>query len=172
MASTSINLGTHGLYTSGHNNAVLIAQPDTRFLKYLFLVPALLLLGGIVFYRLPLGIDRDFQLAGSVFIIGSGLVGIISLLALYEGLSTAVYTLTNEHIEEQYGIFYKRLRSIPLSYVRDVTLDQNSLQAVFGVSSITVSPTNGNKIVLSNIRDGKAIQEIIWKLVLSESPGA
>ena len=61
-------------------------------------------------------------------------------------------------------------RRIPLSYVRDVTYDQNFLQAMFAVSSITVAPTNGDKIVLSNIRDGETTRESIWKVVLSRSP--
>ena len=105
-------------------------------------------------YLLPLGIGRDFQLVGSFLIAGIGFVGIICLLALCEGLSKAVYRLTNEHIEEEYGIVYKRLRRIPLSCVRDVTHSQNFLQAIFGVSSITVSPTNGDRIVLSNVKHG------------------
>jgi hypothetical protein len=41
--------------------------------------------------------------------------------------------------------------------------------AIFGVSSITVSPTNGNKIVFSNVRDGEQTREAIWNLVLSKS---
>lgn len=78
--------------------------------------------------------------------------------------------MTDEHIEEEYGIVYKRLRRIPLSYVRDVTYDQNFLQAMFGVSSITVSPTNGDKIVLSNVADGARTREAIWNLVVSKAP--
>ena len=82
----------------------------------------------------------------------------------------AVYSLTDHHIEEKYGIIHRRVRRIPLSYVRDVTYDQNFLRAMFGVSSITVSPTNGDKIVFSNVRDGEQTREIIWKLLLSKSP--
>jgi len=89
---------------------------------------------------------------------------------LYEGLVKAVYSLTDHHIEEKYGIIHRRVRRIPLSYVRDVTYDQNFLRAMFGVSSITVSPTNGDKIVFSNVRDGEQTREIIWKLLLSKSP--
>ena len=92
------------------------------------------------------------------------------MLLLYEALSKAVYTVTNEHIEEEYGIIYKRLRRIPLSYVRDVTYDHNFLQAIFGVSSITVSPTNGDKTVLSNIPEGESTRERIWNLMLSRLP--
>ena len=139
-------------------------------MKLSFLAPGVVLTAGIIAYLSPLAIDRDFQLAGSFFIIGIGLVGMTCLLVLYEGLSKAVYSLTDEHVEEEYGIINKRVRRIPLSYVRDVTYDQNFLQAMFAVSSVTVSPTNGDKIVLSNIKDGEGTREVIWKLVLSRSP--
>lgn len=170
MASTSINIGEFGSDPVGSEKALLTARPDIRFLKLSFLAPAVVLTAGIIAYLLPLAIDRDFQLAGSAFIIGIGLVGMTCLIALYEGLSKAVYRLTDEHIEEEYGIIHKRVRRIPLSYVRDVTYDQNFLQAMLGISSITVSPTNGDKIVLSNIKDGEGTREVIWKLVLSRSP--
>jgi hypothetical protein len=68
------------------------------------------------------------------------------------------------------SVFWKTQHRVPLSYVRDVSYGQNFLQAMFGVSSVTISPTNGNKIVLSNLNDGSATREAIWKLVLSESP--
>ena len=111
----------------GSEKALLTARPDIRFLKLSFLAPAVVLVAGIVVYLLPLAIDRDFQLAGSAFMIGISLVGMACLLALYEGLSKAVYRLTDEHIEEEYGIIHKRVHRIPLSYVRDVTYDQNFL---------------------------------------------
>ncbi|MEK6285620.1 MAG: PH domain-containing protein [Acidobacteriota bacterium] len=171
MASTSVNIGEFGSDPVGSEKALLTARPDIRFLKLSFFAPAVVLVAGIIAYLLPLAIDRDFQLAGSAFMIGIGLVGMACLLALYEGLSKAVYRLTDEHIEEEYGIIHKRVRQIPLSYIRDVTYDQNFLQALFGVSSITVSPTNGDKIVLSNIAGGQRTREIIWKLVLSRTPG-
>jgi hypothetical protein len=53
--------------------------------------------------------------------------------------------------------------------MRDVTYDQNFLQAMFGVSSVIVSPTNGRKIVVSNVPDGERTREVIWNLVLSMS---
>jgi uncharacterized membrane protein YdbT with pleckstrin-like domain len=166
MASTSINIGEFGSDPAGSEKALLTARPDIRFLKLSFLAPAVVLVAGIIAYLLPLTIDRDFQLAGSAFMIGISLVGMACLLALYEGLAKAVYTVTNEHIEEEYGIIYKRLRRIPLSYVRDVTYDESFFQRIFGVSSITVSPTNGDKIVLTNIRNGEETRETIWKLML------
>jgi hypothetical protein len=46
-----------------------------------------------------------------------------------------------------------------------VTYDQNFLQAIFGVADVTVSTTNGDKVVLN----AEGTRERIWKLVLSIS---
>ena len=48
---------------------------------------------------------------------------------------------------------------------------QNVIQAMFGVSDITVSATNGDKIVLKDVADGKRKRDIISTLVVSKSPG-
>jgi membrane protein YdbS with pleckstrin-like domain len=169
MTSASITIGNYGVDSAGRDKALLTARPDMRIVKYSFLAPALALIASIISYLWPLEIDRDLHFAGSILIATFGLAGISFLLVLYEGLVKAVYSLTHQHIEEKYGIIHKRVRRIPLSYVRDVTYDRNFLQALFGVSSITVSPTNGDKIVLSNVRDGEQTREAIWNLVLSKS---
>lgn len=170
MSSTSVNVGEFGINSVGGNKFLLTAQPDMRIVKFLIVPPAFVLIAGILFYVLPLAMDRDLHLAVSILIATLGVAGLSSLLVLYEALARAVYTMTDEFIEEEYGIVYKGLRRIPLNYVRDVTQTQNFLQAMFGVSSITVSPTNGDTIVLSNIRNGESARERIWKLVLSRSP--
>lgn len=170
MSSTSINVGTFRIDPGASDRSLLTARPEMRIIKFIFLVPALLLIAGIISYLVPLGINRDLHVVGSILIATLGLAGLCGLLVLYEALARAVYTVTNEHIEEEYGIIYKRVRRIPLNYVRDLTHTQNFLQAMFGVSSITVSPTNGDKIVLSNINEGKETRETIWNLVLSKSP--
>jgi uncharacterized membrane protein YdbT with pleckstrin-like domain len=89
---------------------------------------------------------------------------------MYEALGNTVFVVTNDYIEEKGGLIWKTQRRIPLTYVRDVTYDQNFLQAMLGVSSVTVSPTNGDRIVLSNVREGERTREVIWNLVLSKSP--
>ncbi|MEK6320980.1 MAG: PH domain-containing protein [Acidobacteriota bacterium] len=172
MGTASASLRDSGIDTTSADGAVLTVRPDMRIVKFSFLGPVLVLAAGILAYLWPPGIDRDFQLAGAALIAGIGVVGLACLLSLYEGLAKARYTVTNEYIEEEYGIIYKRLRRIPLSYVRDVTYDQNFFQSMFGVSSLTVSPTNGNKIVLNNLRDGEGTREAIWEFVLSRSPQA
>src|SRR6185295_9265586 len=169
MASAGITIGNYGADSAGRDKALLTVRPDMRIVKYSFLAPAVALIASIISYLWPLEIDRDLHLAGSILIATFGLAGISFLLVLYEGLAKAVYSLTNQHIEEKYGSIFRRVRRIPLSYVRDVTYDQNFLQAIFGVSSITVSPTNGDRIVLSNVRDGEQTGEIVWELILSRT---
>jgi membrane protein YdbS with pleckstrin-like domain len=170
MASTSINVGSFGIDTTRSDQAVFTARPDMSIVKVSFLPPLLMVVAGIMAYLAPLPIDWDDKVAVLALIAGIGLVGVACVVFLYEGLSKAVYRLTNEYIEEEYGIIYKGVRRIPLSYVRDVTFSQNPLQAMFGLSSITVSPTNGNKIVLSNIRNAEQRREAIWRLVLARAP--
>ena len=169
MAATDLGVGRFEIDSTGNDHVVLTTRPDMRIVKASLLLPAVILGAGIITYLLPLPIDADFHLAGSLFVAGVGLVGVICVLAFYEGFSKAVYRITNMHAEEEYGLVFKRFRRIPLSYVRDVTYGQNFVQAMFGVSSVTISPTNGNKIVLSNISDGQGTRETIWKLILSKS---
>lgn len=171
MASASINMREFRIDSAGGNKSLLTTRPDTRIVKVSLIATLLPLIVGMVTYLSPTPLESDLKPALAVGIATIGLAGISFLLVVYEWLAKAVYTVTDEHIEEEYGIVYKRLRRIPLSYVRDVTYDQNFLQAMFGVSSITASPTNGDKIVLSNVRDGEKTRETIWKLVLSKSPG-
>ena len=86
----------------------------------------------------------------------------------YDELSRAEYTVTSEYVESRTGIIEKRVRNIPLSYVRDVTLDQNFIQALVGVSTITVSTTNGDKIEIKNIVDGDRKRDLLSNLMLSK----
>ena len=101
-----------------------------------------------------------------------GYVVISVPLIWYAALARSTYAVTREHIEQESGVISKRSRSLPLCYVRNVTYDQSVIQALFGLSTITVSSTNGNQIRLQHVRDGKEKRELIWKLVLSKSPSA
>ena len=170
MATRTANLASAKSDTYKADNAVLTVRPDTRMVKLGSLIPLLVVIVGVAAYLTPFTIYPDYKVAGLIIISTLAMAGITGLVLAYEALGHAVYTVTKDHVEEEYGIIYKKVRRIPLSYVRDVTYDQNFLQAMLGVSTVTVSPTNGNRIVLSNIKNGEAARETIWKLVLLRSP--
>jgi len=166
MASTSINVGKFGIDSVSSGNVLLTTRPDLRILKVGFLAAALLAVAGAVVYLSP--IDTSLKVAFLPMAVLFIVVLAYSVI-VYEALGNTVFVVTNDHIEERGGLIWKTQRRIPLTYVRDVTYDQNFVQAMFGVSSITVSPTNGDRIVLSNITNGEEMRETIWKLVLLSS---
>ena len=90
MTAINVDIGKFGTDTASSEKVILTARPDMRIVNVSFLVPVLVLVGGVIAYLLPLAVDRDFQLVGSFFITGMGLVGMTCLLVLYEGLSKAV----------------------------------------------------------------------------------
>lgn len=167
MASTSINVGKFDIDSVSGSN-VLLTRPDLRILKVGFLTAALIAVASAVVYLSP--IDASLKVAFLPLAVLFVVVSAYSVI-MYEALGNTVFVVTNDYIEEKGGLIWKTQHRIPLTYVRDVTYNQNFLQAMFGVSSVTVSPTNGRKIVVSNVPDGERAREAIWNLVLSKSPG-
>jgi membrane protein YdbS with pleckstrin-like domain len=167
----------YGDFRSNHNQPKLVLsdRPDMRLAK-LGLVAAI----AIVFLVLAIAIVLTFTLplTGMERLLPLSLAGVVIMAVLglpliwYVSLVKATYTLTTDYIESKQPCIIKEIRTIPLTYVRDVTYSQNPLQLIFGISTITVSPTNGDAVVLMNIRDGERKREVIWNLVLSKSPGA
>lgn len=167
MSATSINAGKFRIDSRGNDNVLLTARSDLRIVKLGFLAAALIAAVAAAIYVSPIS---DGVKVAFLALIGLFVVALVYSVIMYETLANAVFKVTNEHIEEEGGFIWKARHSIPLIYVRDVTYDQNFLQAMFGTSSVSVSPTNGNKIVLSNIPNGEETRDTIWNLVLSRSP--
>ena len=135
-----------------------------------YLIVSALFVACVPVYLLP--IHMAIKVGAIAGLAGVGLQILGYTVIMYERLARAVYTVTAEYVQSETGTLGSAVRNIPISYVRDVTYDQSFIQRMFGVSDIAVSPTNGDKIVLSNIRNGKETRNIIWKLVLSRSPQA
>lgn len=146
---------------------LLTDHPDLRLVQAIFLVPLLVLVVGAIVYSLP--IDAAIKVAFSP-LIAVFILTLVYSVSSYDELAKAEYIVTPEYVESRTGIIEKRVRNIPLSYIRNVTHNQNFIQAMFGVSTITITPTNSERIVLKNIKDGQEKRETIWKLVLSKSP--
>ena len=174
MGDRSINYRDYATNNTGTARAgvLLTDRPDMRVIRLSLLsgILALLLIVGIIVFVIPMDQGNRYGLLGFAAIFGYVVISVP--LIWYAALARATYTVTREHIEQESGVISKRFRSLPLCYVRDVTYDQSVIQAMFGLSTITVSTTNGNQIRLQHVRDGKEKRDLIWKLVLSKSPGA
>ena len=137
-----------------------------RLVHTSFLVPLVVLIVGAIVYFLP--IDTAIKIGFSP-LIAVFILTLVYSVSSHDELAKAEYIVTPKYVESRTGIIEKRVRNIPLSYVRDVTLDQNFIQAIFGVSTITVSPTNGDRIVLRHIRDGQRKRETVANLIQSRA---
>jgi len=158
------------LSKSDHSNPVLTDQADMRPVKMLYLLPFILLLAVILVWLLPENWGLRFMV--SLYTGGMVFVSLMICLSYHERLLKAQYTVTSDYIEAETGTFEKSVRRIPLSYIRDVTLSQNFVQARLGLHNITVAATNGDKVVLQNVTDGRYKYEVIWQIVLARSPNA
>ncbi len=139
-----------------------------RLIKFGYLVPLALMAAGLT--GVLMSDDEGTRLA-----IGYGAAmftfcTVLFFLSFHARLRRANYTVTTEYIEAQIGTVKKTVRLIPLVYIRDVTLSQTFFQSFFDTSDITIAATNGDRIVLENVPDGKKNQKIIWRLVLAKSP--
>jgi uncharacterized membrane protein YdbT with pleckstrin-like domain len=148
---------------------VVSDRPDLRIVKLGFLAAAFVAaIAGFV-YLLPVS---DSTKVAFLPLVGVSVVALVYSMVMFETLAKTVFRVTPEYVEEEGGIVWKRLRRIPFSYVRDVTVDENLIQTKLGVSTITVSATNGDTIVLDNVKGGKQMQEVIWRRVLSRTSSA
>jgi len=164
MSAGTIDYGASGVEKHRTSRTGFVDRPDKRMMRVRYLAPVLILFIGAIIYALPIG-DLKVVFLPLTWLFAMALVYPV---IMHEILAKAVYAVTTEYIEAETGIVGKRVRTIPIRYVRDVTYGQNLMQAMLGVSDITVSATNGDKIVLKDVADGKRKRDIISDLVLSK----
>ena len=149
---------------------ILTDKPDLRLVKLSYLVPLLLIATGVLIVLLPVNEGAKFSIG---FALAIALAGTFTFsISSHARLRTANYTVTDGYIEAQTGTFEKTTQRIPISYIRDVTHRQHFFQSLFAVSDIKVTATNGDSVMLENVREGIHKREIIWELVLAKSPGS
>jgi uncharacterized membrane protein YdbT with pleckstrin-like domain len=148
---------------------VLSDRPDTRISILWFAALLASIVLGLGSIYAPVEIALRFALGlGSLFFAAAFP---IMLAKTYLGLTLARYTVTDTHIEARTGILDKIERRIPHAYIREVTTNQTFFQSLFGTRNITVFTTNGDSIELQNIKDGQRKRDLIWDLVVANSPG-
>ena len=170
MATDRSNISRMGMSRSDRGNPVMTDRPDMRPVKMLYLLPLTLLIA--VTLVCLLSKDWGFTFMFGLYVGGMAIMTLLVSGSYHEKLWKAEYIITPDYVEAQTGTLEKSVRRIPLSYIRDVTLTQNLVQARLGLHNITVVATNGDKVVLQNVTDGKRKHEVIWGLVLAKSPNA
>jgi uncharacterized membrane protein YdbT with pleckstrin-like domain len=168
MATRERNIASVDRNRSESIGSVLVDHADLRLVRLSYLLPLSLILIAVVSFVLPISDAAKIGIGYTT--IGGTFLCLAYLIPYHGRLRKATYTVTSEYIEARTGTFEKRVRRVPLSYIRDVTHTQDFFQKLFGLSSIKVVATNGDSIALENISDGEQKREIIWDLVFSRSP--
>lgn len=170
MAMKEYNIASMNRAGFEKTGSILTDHPDMRLVKLSYLLPLSLILIAVVSFILPISDAAKIAIGFATFFIAC--VSLSIFIPYHDRLRKAIYTVTTEYIEAQTGTFEKRVRRVPLCYIRDVTHSQNFFQSLFRLSDVKVAATNGDSIVLENVFEGESKREIIWELVLAKSPNA
>ncbi len=78
-------------------------------------------------------------------------------------LSSTIYTVTNQRVMIETGLFTKSLGEIDLRYVDDTQFFQSLLHRIFGIGSVTIisSDKSSPTYVLRAVRDPRGLRELI-----------
>jgi uncharacterized membrane protein YdbT with pleckstrin-like domain len=88
---------------------------------------------------------------------------LITLLVALFRIRSTVYTITNQRVMIESGLFSKELSEIDLRYIDDTNFYQSFLSRLLGIGNVTVisSDKTTPTYVLRNINDPRAVREMI-----------
>jgi membrane protein YdbS with pleckstrin-like domain len=99
------------------------------------------------------------------WIAASALAGVllIALLVAWIRIRSTRYTVTNQRVLIEQGIFSKTVDEIDLRYVDDSSFGQSLLDRVLGIGSVTLMSSDAStpRFVLRSIRDPRGVREMI-----------
>jgi uncharacterized membrane protein YdbT with pleckstrin-like domain len=163
--STAVNDRKTRAQVNGHSTPQLLyeGRPDARgaINFYLAVIP-LFAIASILYLLRSYTDDPGFMPAA--FLICS-IVALILAISQTLVFKATHYTVTAEYIEIQTGLMTRVNRRIPASFIRDVTVTNNFTQQWLGLGNVNVSASNGDSIILAEIRDPEAIKDLIWSLM-------
>jgi uncharacterized membrane protein YdbT with pleckstrin-like domain len=91
------------------------------------------------------------------------LIQIALLLAAWLRLRSTMYTVTNQRVLIEQGIFSKTVDEIDLRYVDDSQFVQSFVDRMLGIGNVTLisSDKNTPRYVLTSVKDPRGVREIV-----------
>jgi uncharacterized membrane protein YdbT with pleckstrin-like domain len=91
------------------------------------------------------------------------LIQIVMLLVAWLRLRSTMYTVTNQRVLIEQGIFSKTVDEIDLRYVDDSQFVQSFVDRLLGIGNVTLisSDKNTPRYVLTSIKDPRSVREIV-----------
>jgi uncharacterized membrane protein YdbT with pleckstrin-like domain len=91
------------------------------------------------------------------------LIQIAMLLVAWLRLRSTMYTITNQRVLIERGIFSKMVDEIDLRYVDDSQFAQSFVDRILGIGNVTLlsSDKNTPRYVLTSIKDPRGVREIV-----------
>ena len=82
-------------------------------------------------------------------------------------ISFTTYSVSNDRLFRDTGIFNRKSEEVLLYRVRDISLSRSLGQMLFGVGTITIisSDKSANKLEIVNVKSPKQVKELIHELV-------
>lgn len=82
-------------------------------------------------------------------------------------ISFTTYSVSNDRLFRDTGIFNRKYEEVLLYRVRDISLSRSLGQMLFGVGTITIisSDKSANKLEIVNVKSPKQVKELIHQLV-------
>jgi uncharacterized membrane protein YdbT with pleckstrin-like domain len=104
-----------------------------------------------------------FRTVGYVITAGILLVQAVAFLIAWMRLRSTMYTITNQRVLIEQGVFTKSVDEIDLRYVDDSQFVQTFVDRVLGIGNVTLisSDKTSPRYVLRSIKDPRAVREII-----------
>lgn len=132
---------------------IVLGPSEALLRKWLLLSPLFGLFPGVVAAGITFAATR--QLAPCVLAFAVGFVAVALLAATYVSryFPTIKYELTDQHLINSAGIFWKFRRTTPLEKVTNVDVRQGPLDRYFGIGEIWVfTPSTGALIPEARLR--------------------
>ena len=109
--------------------------------------------------------DRASDLIGFGWIATAVLLAIqiVALLVAWLRLRSTLYTVTNQRVLLERGVFSKTVDEIDLRYVDDSQFTQTFIDRMLGIGNVTLMSSDKNtpQYVLHSVKDPRAIREMV-----------